>query len=228
MLIDSENQTLAEAANSSPLFSSKKSPTISEIAPIVIFTINSSGYFTSFDGSVLSQYGITKESIFATSIFSENSIFLPAKRTLKRALNGESVTETIDIFGASFSLFASATYNNEGLNGVTVTCIETTEHKETELALREIQRHYLLLAEHTTDLITKYAADGICTYASPAVAKVLGYRPDELLGKPVFHFFHTEDLKSKRRYFTKLLLSRAPKGRYVYLARNHKQGHLSP
>jgi len=206
MLIDSENQTLAEVAPSAPLFSSKRSLSISDIAPVAIFTINSSGYFTSFEGTALSQYGISKESIFATSIFCENSLFLPAKKTLKRALNGESVTETINIFGASFSLWASATYNNDGLNGATVTCVEITEHKETELALREIQRHYLLLAEHTTDLITKYAADGICTYASPAVAKVLGYRPDELLGKPVFHFFHPDDLRSnKRRYFTKLL-----------------------
>jgi len=42
-------------------------------------------------------------------------------------------------------------------------------------------------------------------YASPSVINVLGYNIDEMVGTNVFHYFHPDDLKSKRRFFGKLL-----------------------
>lgn len=204
MLVDDELQTSTELQARSTFFNTKK-PIIDDHAPIAYFTINSSGYFTTFHGTIFTKLDIKKEDVFGTSIFSDESVFLSAKDCFKRALAGEKISIDINISGANFSLWLTPVYHNDELTGVSATCIENTESKENELALKEIQRHYLLLAEHTTDLITIYSADGICTYASPAVSKVLGYRPDELLGKPVFHFFHPDDLKSKRRYFTKLI-----------------------
>jgi len=204
MLVDDEIQTSTELQTRSPIFNPKKSIT-DDHAPIAYFTINSNGYFTTFQGSIFSKLDIKKENIFGTSIFSEDCAFLSAKSYFKRALAGEKVTLEVNIGGASFSLWLTPIYNDDELSGVSATCIENTESKENKMALQEIQRHYMLLAEHTTDLITIYSPEGICTYASPAVSKVLGYRPDELLGKPVFHFFHPDDLRSKRRYFTKLM-----------------------
>jgi len=203
-LSQSSGQTTSQTTPCSSVFKSKTF-SLDTFAPVVIFTLNTGGYFTAFEGGVFNKYSISTDMLFGTSIFSADSLFLSAKTSIKRALNGEKVSTELKIFGATFTLWLSPIYNNDGLAGISVTCIDNTDYKETELALEEIHRHYSLLAEHSTDLITKYSPEGICIYASPAVAKVLGYRADELLGKSVFHFFHPEDLKSKRRYLSKLM-----------------------
>ena len=208
MLVDDE--ILLPAITSSVLetrsrvFHSKKT-FIDDFAPIAYFTINKSGYVTALQGSIFEKYDIKKVNLLGSSIFSEESLFLSAKKYFKKAIAGEKNSTTIQINGGCFSLWLSPVYLDNEISGVSTTCIENTESIENEMALEEIHRHYSLLAEHTTDLITKYSPDGNCTYASPAVKKVLGFRPDEMLGKSVFHFFHPDDLKSKRRYLTKLL-----------------------
>ncbi len=178
------------------------SPLPDDQTSIVLFTINNCGYFTSFEGNAFSQFNVHQNNIIGTSIFSENSIFRPLQNTIQRAIEGKSTSASLTLLNESFSFWLTPTND---FSGVSVTCIENTNHEKVALALNDIQQKYLLLAEHTTDLITKYSTDGICTYASPASEKVLGYHPEELVGKPVFHFFHPDDLRSKRRFFTQLL-----------------------
>ena len=204
MLVDDEFK-VPTSFQTRPRILNAKNTFIDEHAPVAYFSINKSGYLISLQGNIFSKYDIHKENLIGTSIFSDESIFLSAKKYFKQALDGKKISTNIQINGGSFSLWLTPVYTDCELTGVSSTCIENTEFYENKMALEEIQRHYLLLAEHTTDLITKYSPEGFCTYASPAVAKVLGYRPDELLGKSVFHFFHPDDLKSKHRYLTKLI-----------------------
>jgi len=181
---------------------------IASDAPITLFTINKSGLITKIIGNAFEKFDITKESLYSSSVYSDASVFQSIISDIEFAFNGNNLTTKLDCGGAKFLVWLSPICDNYGINSITVTCIENTRQEETDLALDEVQRQYLLLAEYSTDLITKYTPEGTCIFASPAVSKVLGYRPDELLGKPVFHFFHPEDLKSKRRFFTKLIDTR--------------------
>lgn len=52
-----------------------------------------------------------------------------------------------------------------------------------EMRLREKERHYRMLAENGTDLITQFDAGLRRSYASPASRTLLGYEPRELLGQ---------------------------------------------
>jgi PAS domain S-box-containing protein len=50
-----------------------------------------------------------------------------------------------------------------------------------------------LLAEHSTEMISRYDERGICLYASPAAGRLLGYEPEELVGRAGAELLHPED-----------------------------------
>ena len=54
-----------------------------------------------------------------------------------------------------------------------------------------------LISENTSDLIavTTFEINPVYTYVSPSHEKVIGYAPEELIGKPGFGFIHPEDKK---------------------------------
>ena len=66
---------------------------------------------------------------------------------------------------------------------------ETTPRERRE---RESEWYPTLVAE-VDDLVTVVDADGILTYVSPAVTRVLGYEPDDLVGHEGYEFVHPED-----------------------------------
>jgi diguanylate cyclase (GGDEF)-like protein/PAS domain S-box-containing protein len=83
-----------------------------------------------------------------------------------------------------------------------VTALETaeTECKHAEEALRETEEKYRLISESTTDLIaiTTFSLRPKYSYISPSHNAVLGYKPQDLIGKPCFQFIHPADKKNLR------------------------------
>jgi PAS domain S-box-containing protein len=51
-----------------------------------------------------------------------------------------------------------------------------------------------LLAQNATNLISRYTREGIYSYASPACCLLLGYEPEELVGRCAYEFFHPQDV----------------------------------
>jgi PAS domain S-box-containing protein len=54
------------------------------------------------------------------------------------------------------------------------------------------------LVEHSTDMLARHAPDGTFRYASPACRQLLGYEPEELLGRSAYELVHPEDLDTVR------------------------------
>jgi PAS domain S-box-containing protein len=57
---------------------------------------------------------------------------------------------------------------------------------------------YRLLAERTTDYVAVERSDHTLAYASPSVERLLGYRPDELVGTDARKLVHPDDIESSR------------------------------
>jgi PAS domain S-box-containing protein len=61
------------------------------------------------------------------------------------------------------------------------------EQKEMENRLRESEERFRHVAENIGDFIWEVDMNGLYRYTSPSVEKILGYRPDELVGKRHFY-----------------------------------------
>jgi len=71
---------------------------------------------------------------------------------------------------------------------------DVTERKVFEEALRRSEQRFRQVVDNAQEWIWEVDADGTYTYSSPMVEKILGYRPEEILGKKHFYdFFHPED-----------------------------------
>lgn len=60
---------------------------------------------------------------------------------------------------------------------------EITEHKLAEEALRESEKRYRDLVEHSLGLISTHDLDGQLISINPAAARLLGYEPAEMIGR---------------------------------------------
>lgn len=78
---------------------------------------------------------------------------------------------------------------------------DITERKRRE---RELERYEAYL-QKSTDIITVLDADGTVKYQSPAVTRVLGYEPGELLGRNGFEYVHPDDVGEMKESFVELV-----------------------
>jgi PAS domain S-box-containing protein len=114
-------------------------------------------------------------------------------RTLRRKELWVEVSET--------PLFDSKGHPNGSIRVHT----DITDRRRAEIALRDSEARYRVLAEHATDMISRHTPDGRILYASPASRTLLGYGPEELIGKRPADLIHPDDLPALKKYRTLLL-----------------------
>lgn len=84
---------------------------------------------------------------------------------------------------------------------------DVTERYRLEAQLRESERNYRLISEHSQDLIARYAADEHVTYryASPICKAMLDYTPEEMAGTSAITYIHPEDAVRVQDYLQSCL-----------------------
>lgn len=70
---------------------------------------------------------------------------------------------------------------------------DITDRRRAEEALQASERRFRALVQHASDLTIIRDPDGTIRYASPAAERVLGYRPEELVGRNRAEFLHPDD-----------------------------------
>ncbi len=87
-------------------------------------------------------------------------------------------------------------WDNKG-NVILATLRDVTDQRRAEEALTQHEK----LIENALDLIAILNTDGTIRYTSPSHKRVLGYEPDELMGKSAFSFIHPDDLAEVTKHF---------------------------
>jgi PAS domain S-box-containing protein/putative nucleotidyltransferase with HDIG domain len=73
-----------------------------------------------------------------------------------------------------------------------------TEQARMQRALAESEAQFRLLAENSSDVISRHDSKGRFAYVSPASRSILGHEQKDLLGRSAFDLVHPEDLPKVR------------------------------
>lgn len=100
----------------------------------------------------------------------------------------------------------------------------TRELVGTNSLLRKSEERFRALVETTSDWVWEVDAKGVYTYASPKITEVLGYKPEEVLGRTPFDLMPADEAHRIGSVFKKIAALKRP---FAMLEnRNtHKDGH---
>ena len=108
-------------------------------------------------------------------------------------------------------LFASIVVSPDGTPTATLAWFaDITRRKAAEKALKGSEERFRALTETTSDWIWEVDGSGVYTYASPKVKDLLGYGPQEVIGRTPFDFMPPEQARITKAEFQELIEAQRP------------------
>jgi len=102
---------------------------------------------------------------------------------------------------------------------------DITERKRAEEALKESKERFRALTESTSDWVWEVDENAAYRYASPKVKELLGYDPEEIIGKTPFDLMTPEDAKRVAAEFGAVVEAQKPFDRLENV-NMHKDGRI--
>ncbi|MHC4653847.1 MAG: PAS domain-containing protein [Planctomycetota bacterium] len=152
-----------------------------------------------------------------------NSYFATGEpnRAIGRIVELPGLRSDGNVFPMEISLSAGRLENKQFVIAV---ARDITERKQMEKALRESEERFREVAEHEQEWIWEVDAEGIYTYASPVVEKMLGYKPEEIVGKKHFYdLFHPDRREEMKKAAFEVYNKKQPFREFLNL-NVHKDG----
>ncbi len=110
----------------------------------------------------------------------------------------DGTVRTVEIFGSIIGNREQVIFN------------DVTDRRKAETAISESRGRFKNLVEASSDWVWETDGHGVYTYASPKVSDILGYKPEEVLGKTPFDFMPPEEAERVSDIFTDIAASQRP------------------
>lgn len=94
------------------------------------------------------------------------------------------------------------------------TITDITERKQAESAMYEQQENYRSLVEAIEDWIWEVNSEGVYTYTSPGVTEIMGYLPEDVIGKTPFDFMSPDEAQRVGAIFQDVISQQLPLHRF--------------
>lgn len=209
MIYERNRRQLADALAGSE----SRLKTLTENMPALVFQRRMSPdgkiSYAYLNGRVLEIYGVTPEEAIANPNAILDAIHPEDIGRFRSTL--ETSRDTLTYWELEFRILGPGRsikwLKGRGIprrmpNGDTIwdsAVVDITAAKAADQSLRESEARYRLLADNATDMIARVSIGGIRRYISPACGKILGYRPEELIGRPVSEIVHPDDIATVRK-----------------------------
>ncbi|KAA3595953.1 MAG: hybrid sensor histidine kinase/response regulator [Calditrichaeota bacterium] len=103
---------------------------------------------------------------------------------------------------------------------------EIQDRKTIQESLQKSEERYRLLAENINDLICLHKPNGEFVYVSHSCKEILGFRPEELVGKNPYDFFHEDDKERIQKESHEQILKGENHSLIVYRFRKKDKSHI--
>jgi PAS domain S-box-containing protein len=192
--------------------------TVVESASDMIYELDESGSFSYVNPLMESITGLNKEELLKRKYWDiiqpehvPNTIaFYKKQRADKKEITYYElpiVTRSGKIIwvGQNVRMF----FRDEKVFKVSVIARDITALKEAREEIAEREKLYRLISTNAKDIITMYTAgeNPLRTYISPSVKTVLGYEPEELIGKSPYDIILPQDAEEMRKKIHPVTLS---------------------
>ncbi len=180
------------------------------------YEVDLAGNYTFFNPSMSKILGYTEEEMMGMNY----RIYMDEENTKKvfRHFNNvyrTGISATVDyelvkkdgskmFVETSVALMRDSSGQPTGFRGI---ARDNTERKRAEDALRKSEEYFRAITENASDIILVVDKKGTITYASPSVDVILGFKPEELIGKSSLDLIVPDDLQRAIDDFGKAILT---------------------
>jgi PAS domain S-box-containing protein len=151
-------------------------------AALVLFVINLKGVFTLAEGEGLKNLNLKPGDLVGRSVFDFYRDNPQILRNVRRALNGESFSDAVEVGDLTFETRYSPLADDLGnVTGVIGVATDITENRKAQNALQQNEQRYRELFENANDIIYTHDLAGNFTSLNRSGEKLTGYSRAEAL-----------------------------------------------
>ncbi len=206
--------------------------TLVENSNDIMYSMDTEGVITNISPQI-SRYGYTEEDILSRSMgafIMEEDLPMVLRDFEKTLTKGESTITVFRVLDKSgdihwFEDNGSAVVDQDGtVTGLSGVLRDITDRKRAEDAFLKSEKRFRSLVETSPDIIWEVDLDGTFLYISPMVSTILGYTPEEVLGRSITDLVPEHGKSLAIQELKQVVLSDGPLSSIEVSAR-HREGH---